>query len=268
MNVIVNYIDGSRKEYINCDDIDVDEDYIDIYTDPADDEEPCIGLDLNLVKSVYTVSNTPAGEVTDRVYYNKKSVKINSKKEVKTMSKEVKATETEEVKAMTAEAAEAEAEEAEAAEASEEDDDFDFAESFNRKGKLFTIDTTDFEGHKAAEVYKDAGSEPLIMKAVFINKDNGFGESVSVVTPNGIIYFSKTNLESAHNIRDNEKAVNRLNKTGALFRITEYESKKFKKKGYGFEFLKKDEIPEYLKNFMKTGEIGSDAPEDAAIFRW
>lgn len=178
-------------------------------------------------------------------------------------------TEAEEVKAMTAEAAEAEeAEEAEAVASEDDEDDFDFAESFNRKGKLFTIDTTDFEGHKAAEVFKDAGSEPLIMKAVFINKDNGFGESVSVVTPNGIIYFSKTNLEAAHNIRDNEKAVNRLNKTGALFRITEYESKKFNKKGYGFEFLKKDEIPEYLKNFMKTGEIGSDAPEDAALFRW
>lgn len=270
MKVIVNYLDGSRKVYDNCDDIDVDPDYIDIYTDPAGDEEPCIGLDLNLVKTVFTETILPDGRLdANRVYFNKKSAKINSKKEVKTMSKEVKTmTEAEEVKAITAEAAEAEAEEAEAAEASEDDDDFDFAESFNRKGKLFSIDTTDFEGHKASEVYKDAGSEPLIMKAVFINKDNGFGESVSVVTPNGIIYFSKTNLEAAHNIRDNEKAVKRLNKTGALFRITEYESKKFKKKGYGFEFLKKDEIPEYLKNFMKTGEIGSDAPEDAALFRW
>lgn len=74
----------AEKEYINCDDIDVDEDYIDIYTDPSGDEEPYVGLDLNLVKSVYTVSNTPAGDVTDRVYLNKKAVKANnSKKEVK-----------------------------------------------------------------------------------------------------------------------------------------------------------------------------------------
>lgn len=277
MKVIVNYLDGSRKVYDNCDDIDVDPDYIDVYTDPAGEDEPCIGLDLNLVKTVFTETILPDGTLdVSRVYFNKKSVKINSKKEVKTMKKEVISKEeaeaiaavAEEKTAAEAEAEAEEAEEAEAAASEDDEDDFDFAESFNRKGKLFTIDTTDFEGHKAAEVYKDAGSEPLIMKAVFINKDNGFGESVSVVTPNGIIYFSKTNLDAAHNIRDNEKAVNRLNKTGALFRITEYESKKFKKKGYGFEFLKKDEIPEYLKNFMKTGEIGSDAPEDAALFRW
>lgn len=261
MKVIVKYLNGNLVTFDDADDVDEGFETVDIYLQSGRTVE----LEKSKVKKVSAVYSTPAGEDIQQIYFNKKPLE---KKEVSTMSKEVKATEAEEVKAMTAEAEAAEAEEAEAAEASEDDDDFDFAESFNRKGKLFSIDTTDFEGHKAAEVYKDAGSEPLIMKAVFINKDNGFGESVSVVTPNGIIYFSKTNLEAAHNIRDNEKAVSRLNKTGALFRITEYESKKFKKKGYGFEFLKKDEIPEYLKNYMKTGEIGSDAPEDAALFRW
>lgn len=262
MQVIVKYLNGNLVTFDDADDVDEGFETVDIYLQSGRSVE----LEKSKVKKVSAVYSTPAGDQTQQIYFNKKPLE---KKEVKTMSKEVKEmTEAEEVKEMTAEAAEAEAEEAETAEASEDEEDFDFAESFNRKGKLFTIDTTDFEGHKAGEVFKDAGSEPLIMKAVFINKDNGFGESVSVVTPNGIIYFSKTNLEAAHSIRDNEKAVNRLNKTGALFRITEYESKKFKKKGYGFEFLKKDEIPDYLKNFMKTGEIGSDAPEDAALFRW
>lgn len=261
MDVIVNYIDGSTKEYFNCDDIDVDEDYIDIYTDPSEDEEPCIGLDLNLVKSVYTVSNTPAGNVTDRVYFNKK-FNSKKKKEVSNMNT------TEEAKALKAAEATAEAEAAEAAAVTSEDDDFDFAETFNRKGRLFTIDTEGMEGHKASEVFADIGSEPLIMKAVFINKDTGLGESVSVVTPNGIIYFGKSNLEAARNIRDNEKAVAKLNSTGALFKITEFEAKKFKKKGYAFQFLTKSEIPAELADFMKTGEISSDVPEDAALFKW
>ena len=123
------------------------------------------------------------------------------------------------------------------------DDDFDFAESFNRRGRLFTIDTDGMEGHKASEVYKEIGDAPLIMKAIFINKDTGYGESVSVVTNNSVIYFSKANLEAAHNIRDNQKAVDKINEKGAFFRITEFEAKKYKKKGYSFEFLKKNEIP-------------------------
>lgn len=140
-------------------------------------------------------------------------------------------------------------------EAEDEDDDFDFAESFNRKGRLFTIDTEGMEGHKASEVYKAVGSEPLIMKAIFINKDTGYGESVSVVTPNSVIYFSKANLDAAHNIRDNQKAVDKINEKGAFFRITEFEAKKYKKKGYSFEFLKKSEIP-------------AEFEEDAACFKW
>lgn len=229
MTVIINYLDGSRKVYENCDDIDVDPDYIDVYTDPAGDDEPCIGLDLNIIKSVFTEIILPDGHMqTDRVYFNKKPVKVNSKKEVKTMST------NENIKEQTAPA--------EAAE-NNDDDDFDFAESFNRRGRLFTIDTEGMEGHKASEVFKEIGDAPLIMKAIFINKDTGYGESVSVVTNNSVIYFSKANLEAAHSIRDNQKAVDKINEKGAFFRITEFEAKKYKKKGYSFEFLKKSEIP-------------------------
>lgn len=252
MNVIVNYIDGSRKEYINCDDIDADEDYIDIYTDPSGDDERCIGLDLNLVKSVYTVMNTPAGEVTDRVYLNKKSMKTNSKKEVSNMNttEETKVTEvTEEPAEETAEAVTAPAE--------DDADDFDFAEEYNHKGNIFTIDTSSHEGHKASEIYAEIGDAPLLMKAIFVNKDTGIGESVSVVTPNCIIYFGKTNVEKARNIRENEKAVAKLNASGAYFRIKQFEpkNKKFKNKGYSFEFLRKNEIP-------------ADFPDDAPCFKW
>lgn len=119
---------------------------------------------------------------------------------------------------------------------------FDFS-TLNRKGSLFTIDTEGMEGHKAAEVFKEISDAPLIMRAIFINKDTGYGESVSVVTNNSIIYFSKASLELAHQIRDNEDAVKELNEKGAYFKIVEFESKKFKKKGYSFEFLKPDEIP-------------------------
>lgn len=228
MNVIINYLDGSRKVYENCDDIDVDPDYIEVYTDPAGDET-CISLDLDIIKTVFTETILPDGSMkTDRVYFNKKPSKVISKKEVNTMSS------NENIKEQTAPAA---------AETETDEEDFDFAESFNRRGRLFVIDTEGMEGHKASEVFKEIGDAPLIMRAIFINKDTGYGESVSVVTNNSVIYFSKANLEAAHNIRDNQKAVDKINEKGAFFRITEFEAKKYKKKGYSFEFLKKSEIP-------------------------
>lgn len=58
MEVTVKYLDGSKKIYCNVDDIDADADYIDIYTDPAGDDDPCIGLDLNLIKAVYVNDGT------------------------------------------------------------------------------------------------------------------------------------------------------------------------------------------------------------------
>ena len=252
MTVIVNYLDGSRKVYENCDDIDVDSDYIDIYTDPAGNDEPCIGLDLNLVKSVFTETILPDGRVdTSRVYFNKRSVKINSKKEVKTMKETEKNMITEETAAELAEELTAEEAAAEATTA----EDFDFAEEFNHKGALFTIDTEGMEAHKASEVFAEVADAPLIMRGIFVNKDTGLGESVSVITTNSIIYFGKTNVENAKKIRDNEKAVAALNASGAWFRIREFESKKFKKKGYAFEFLKKSEIP-------------AEVHEEDACFKW
>lgn len=250
MKVIVNYLDGSRKVYDNCDDIDVDSDYIDIYTDPAGDDEPSIiGLDLNLVKSVYTETTLS----TDRVYFNKRSAKINSKKEVKTMKETEKNMITEETAAELAE--ELTAEEAAAEAEGTNAEDFDFAEEFNHKGALFTIDTEGMEAHKASEVFAEVADAPLIMRGIFVNKDTGLGESVSVITTNSIIYFGKTNVENAKKIRENEKAVAALNASGAWFRIREFESKKFKKKGYAFEFLKKSEIP-------------AEVHEDDACFKW
>lgn len=252
MTVIVNYLDGSRKVYENCDDIDVDSDYIDIYTDPASDDEPCIGLDLNLVKTVFTETILPDGTSdTSRVYLNKRSVKINSKKEVKNMKETEKNMITEETAAELAEELTAEEAAAEATTA----EDFDFAEEFNHKGALFTIDTEGMEAHKASEVFAEVADAPLIMRGIFVNKDTGLGESVSVITTNSIIYFGKTNVENAKKIRENEKAVAALNASGAWFRIREFESKKFKKKGYAFEFLKKSEIP-------------AEVNEDDACFNW
>lgn len=252
MKVIVNYLDGSRKVYDNCDDIDVDSDYIDIYTDPAGDDEPYIGLDLNLVKSVFTETILPDGSLDgNRVYFNKRSVKINSKKEVKTMKETEKNMITEETAAELAEELTAEEAAAEATTA----EDFDFAEEFNHKGALFTIDTEGMEAHKASEVFAEVADAPLIMRGIFVNKDTGLGESVSVITTNSIIYFGKTNVENAKKIREKEKAVAALNASGAWFRIREFESKKFKKKGYAFEFLKKSEIP-------------AEVHEDDACFKW
>lgn len=254
MKVIVNYLDSSRKVYDNCDDIDVDSDYIDIYTDPADDNEPCIGLDLNLVKTVFTEVILPDGRLdVSRVYFNKKSAKINSKKEVKTMNETEKNMITEETAAELAE--ELTAEEAAAEAEGTTAEDFDFAEEFNHKGALFTIDTEGMEAHKASEVFAEVADAPLIMRGIFVNKDTGLGESVSVITTNSIIYFGKTNVENAKKIRENEKAVAALNASGAWFRIREFDSKKFKKKGYAFEFLKKSEIP-------------AEVHEDDACFKW
>ena len=224
MEVTVKYLDGSKKVYGNVDDVDQDKHYITIYPEGGTEFD----LDLNIIKSVYVND----GIKTDRIYFNKKEVTVMKEENTK-------------------------AAEAEAAEASEADDDFDFAEEFNHGNRLFTIDTEGFEGHKASEVFAEAGSSPLLMRAVYVNADNGhgYGESVSVVTTNSIIYFGKSNVENANKIRSSVKAVDKLNKTGAWFKIVEFKSKKYKKTGYSFEFLKKEDIP---------AEFG----DDDACFKW
>ena len=222
MEVTVKYLDGSKKVYDRVDDVDQDRDYITVYPEGGTEFD----LDLNLIKSVYVNDGTK----TDRIYFNKKEVSIMKEENTKAVKE---------------------------AEASEADDDFDFAEEFNYGNRLFTIDTEGFEGHKASEVFADAGSSPLLMRAVYVNVDNGhgYGESVSVVTTNSIIYFGKSNVENANKIRSSDKAVDKLNKTGAWFKIVEFKSKKYKKTGYSFEFLKKEDIPAEFK-------------DDDACFKW
>lgn len=244
MKVIVKYLNGHLITYDDADDVDEQFETVDIYLTSG----RCLELDKNKVKKVTAVYDTPAGEQTSQIYFNHKPL---IKKEVNTMKETEKNMITEETAAELAE--ELTAEEAAAEGTSAED--FDFAEEFNHKGALFTIDTEGMEAHKASEVFAEIGDSPLIMRGIFVNKDTGLGESVSVITTNSIIYFGKTNVENAKKIRENEKAVAALNAAGAWFRIREFESKKFKKKGYAFEFMKKSEIP-------------AEVHEDDACFKW
>jgi hypothetical protein len=127
---------------------------------------------------------------------------------------------------------------------------------FNKKGGVhFDIQTEGMEAKKASEIFKEIGSEPLIMRGIFINKDTGMGESVSVVTTNSIIYFGNSCVETARDIREDPEAVKELNEKGAYFKIEEFISKKFKKAGYKFTFLEDSEIPAEVK-------------EDAAQFKY
>lgn len=120
---------------------------------------------------------------------------------------------------------------------------------FNKKGGVhFDVNTEGMVAKKASEVYAEIKNEPLLMKAVFINKDNGMGESVSVVTPNTILYFGNCCVETAREIREDPEAVKELNETGAYFMIEEFMSKKFKKAGYKFTFLDDEDVPEDVKN--------------------
>lgn len=124
---------------------------------------------------------------------------------------------------------------------------------FNKKGGVhFDIQTEGMEAHKASEIYAEIKSEPLIMRGIFINKDTGMGESVSVVTTNSIIYFGQSCVETARDIREDPEAVKELNEKGAYFKIEEFISKKYKKAGYKFTFLEDGEIPE---------EVEADAAE-------
>lgn len=244
MKVIVKYLNGHLITYDDVDDVDEQFETVDIYLTSG----RCLELDKNKVKKVTAVYDTPAGEQTSQIYFNHKPL---IKKEVNTMKETEKNMITEETAAELAEELTAEEVAAEAADAS----DFDFASEYNHKGALFTIDTEGMEAHKAAEVYAEIGDSPLIMRGLFINPDKKFGKSVSVITTNSIIYFGKSNVETAEKIRDNEKAVAALNASGAWFKITEFTSKKYDKKGYAFVFLKKAEIP-------------AEVHEDDACFKW
>lgn len=140
---------------------------------------------------------------------------------------------------------------------------------FNRTGGVhFDVPTEGMVGKKAAEIYADIKDAPLILKAIFINKDTGYGESVSVVTPNSIIYFSKASLQMAREIREDPEAVKEINERGAVFKIVEFEASRFKKKGYAFRFLEDDEIPDYIKHYQETGEVPEKVSPDESIFKY
>lgn len=140
---------------------------------------------------------------------------------------------------------------------------------FNHVGGVhFDVDTESMSAKKASEVYAAIGEAPLVLKGIFINKDTGYGESVSAVTLNSIIYFSKANLQMAREIREDPEAVKEINTKGAVFSIKEFEVTRFKKKGYAIRFWEEAEIPEYLKKYLETGEIPEDVPETEAVFKY
>lgn len=119
---------------------------------------------------------------------------------------------------------------------------------FNKKGGVhFDIQTEGMNAKKASEVYAEIKDAALLMRAIFINKDTGMGESVSVVTPNTILYFGNSCVETAREIREDPEAVKELNEAGAYFKIEEFISKKYKKAGYKFTFLEDSEVPEDVK---------------------
>lgn len=125
---------------------------------------------------------------------------------------------------------------------------------FNKGGVRFDIDMEGMESHKASEVYKEIGEAPLLMRAVLINKDAGYGQTVTVVTTNSVIFFGKCNVETAQQIREDPEAVKELNEKGAYFKIREFVAKNpkngkpFSNKGYSFEFLEESEYPQDLKD--------------------
>lgn len=140
---------------------------------------------------------------------------------------------------------------------------------FNHQGGVhFDISTEGLAGVKASEVYAAVKDAPLLLKGIFINKDTGYGESVSVITPNAIIYFSKASLELARKIREDPEAVAEINKRGAAFKITEFEATKFKKKGYAIRFLEDHEIPDWFSKYQDTGKIDKDVSADEAVFKY
>ena len=140
---------------------------------------------------------------------------------------------------------------------------------FNKSGGVhFDIDTEGLQGVKSGEVYAAIKDSPLLMKGIFINKDTGYGESVSVITPNTIIYFTKSSLQTARDIREDPEAVAEINKRGAAFKIVEFEAAKFKKKGYAIRFLDDDEIPAWFKTYQDTGEVPADVSPDEAVFKY
>lgn len=114
---------------------------------------------------------------------------------------------------------------------------------FNGSGIKFTIDTTDFEAHKASDLYKEIGTADMTMRGIYVNPDNGYGESVTVVTDKELIYFGASNVDTARAIREDAGAVNALNNEGAVFHIEEFTSRRFKNKGYKFVFGSVASVP-------------------------
>lgn len=98
--------------------------------------------------------------------------------------------------------------------------------SFNRD-RLFSVDTSDFEYLKLADLYKrDGEGEIYIIRGIYIGTKSEFAEeSPLLATDEFYVNLPQFQLVEIKEMLDSRQAINCINNGGAGFTIEEYEKK-------------------------------------------
>lgn len=99
------------------------------------------------------------------------------------------------------------------------------------------IDTTNFEYKKSAELEME---KVYTMRGLFISKDNGYGEGLVIILDDCFVNASQSYIEEAKDILADEEAVEQIKNGKAGVKFHKFYAKKYKKDGYGLQFIELD----------------------------
>ena len=112
-----------------------------------------------------------------------------------------------------------------------------FAAKYNR-GRLFDIDTTNFEFVSLNELFEKNGAETVYpIKALYINTKSKFGANPVIATDKCFVDLPSFMTDTVREILADHDAVDFINEGGVGFTIYSYEQKKYARTCYAINFV-------------------------------
>lgn len=105
---------------------------------------------------------------------------------------------------------------------------------WSKKNVRWDYETKGFEFVKASEV-EEGVVYPI--HGVFITPDKGFGEGAVVILDDKLLNAPSASVETIRDIINDDESVELIKAGKAGVRVYTYTSKKYKRTGYGLEFV-------------------------------
>lgn len=130
-----------------------------------------------------------------------------------------------------------------------------FGSTYGSTGKLFEIDTTDFQYHNLEKVYRllsdfyDGDTEAVEafqfqLRGVYINNKSYFGDAPVIAVDDGYINIPASMTAECINMRKDPFAISCINRGEAGFTIYKYQHPKYGRICYNVKFCDYDPVPD------------------------